>query len=139
MLLLMLLCESFVCAQDVINPVLPRAGKPPADRSFQWRPALGQYMRAMLLQHGFRLAVQPGTSRQLRGRFFPDYLDSLKATTGWGDGDNAVINYVNHPIQGAVYGYIYLNNDPKTQKAHSIEFGIPMESLRMVGGRQYPV
>lgn len=106
--------------ENVINPVLPRSTPLPVDHSFRWRPAIGQIMRAMIVQHGFRLAVQPGTRNQLRGKFFPDYLDSIKSTHGWGDGDNAVINYINHPIQGAVYGYIYLNNNPKT---YGVEFG----------------
>lgn len=73
-------------------------------------------MRMLTIQHGFRLAVQPGTRRQLGGKFFADYAGSLRAVKGWGDGDNMLINYVNHPIQGAVSGYIYVQNDPKSQR-----------------------
>lgn len=115
-LLFLLLPAALLPAQDLINPILPLTKDPAPDESFEWRPALAQSMRAMMVQHGFRLAVQPGTRRQLGGKFLPDYADSLKATHGWGDGDNIFINYVNHPIQGGVYGYIYVTNHPKMRR-----------------------
>ena len=31
------------------------------------------------------------------------------------DGDNVVINYINHPLQGGATNYIYIHNDPKSR------------------------
>lgn len=106
--------------QDVISPVLPMATKIETDQSFQWRPALEQSMRMLMVQHGFRIAAQPETRARLKGKFFADYADSLKAVKGWEDGDNMIINYINHPIQGGATNYIYIHNDPKSR---GVEFG----------------
>ena len=35
----------------------------------------------------------------------------------WGDGDSFLVNYIGHPMEGAVYGDIFLNNDPKGRSA----------------------
>jgi hypothetical protein len=103
----------FAEQQDVISSVLPMADPPVTDDSFQWQSAVNQSMRGLMIQHGFRLAAQPETRGRLKGKFFADYVDSVKAVKGWGDKDNFVINYINHPIQGGVYNYIYLHNSPK--------------------------
>jgi hypothetical protein len=39
---------------------------------------------------------------------------------GWADGDPFYVNYMGHPIQGAVAGRIWQLNDPRYNKA---EFG----------------
>jgi hypothetical protein len=30
----------------------------------------------------------------------------------WGDGDDFLVNYIGHPLQGAVSGNIFIQNDP---------------------------
>lgn len=47
-------------------------------------------------------------------------MESVKATEGWGDGDNPFINYVGHPMQGAMSGYIQVQNDSRGKRE---EFG----------------
>ncbi|MEJ7609160.1 MAG: hypothetical protein WKF37_23530 [Bryobacteraceae bacterium] len=106
-------------AQPLVSTVLPTKQAPVLDQSFEWTPALGQSMRALLFQHGFRLAFQPETRQRLSGPFFRDYVDSIASTRGWGDGDPFYINYVGHTIQGAATGYIQIQNDPK---ARNLEF-----------------
>lgn len=121
MVVILLLCAGTLFAeQDVVSPVLPLTTKIETDKSFRWRPALEESMRALMVQHGFRIAMQPETRARLGGKFFADYAHSIKAVKGWEDGDNMVINYVNHPIQGGVTNYIYIQNDPK---ARGVEFG----------------
>jgi hypothetical protein len=110
--------------EDVVNFVLPAIQKPHADTTFEWRPAIEQSMRMLMVQHAFRVAAQPKTRRELGGSFFGDYFQSVSSVGGWGDGDNVAVNYINHPLQGAVSGYIYLQNDPK---ARSVEFGATRE------------
>jgi hypothetical protein len=99
--------------QDGITPVLPLTHPLLEDRTYEWKPALSQLMRFLFVQHGFRIVAQPKTRARLGGPFFADYADSVKALSGWGDGDNWFINYVGHPMQGAMSGYIQVQNDPE--------------------------
>jgi len=96
-------------ANPLSSPILPRNVE---DKTFAWKPALNQSMRFLLIEHGVRLAFQPGTHRLLGGPFFKDWGESATALEGWGDGDQWLINNVNHPIQGAMSGYIQVQNDP---------------------------
>jgi hypothetical protein len=52
---------------------------------------------------------------ELRGPFFSDWGTSVRNVRGWSDGDNSVTNYIAHPMQGAVSGYIYIQNDSRGQ------------------------
>jgi hypothetical protein len=70
-------------SQDAITPVLPLTRPVIADTTFEWKPALSQSMRFLLMEHGFRLAVQPMTRKRLGGPFLSDYADSVKALRGW--------------------------------------------------------
>ncbi len=48
------------------------------------------------------------------------YRNSAGNLHGWADGDPFYVNYVGHPMQGAVAGRLFLLNDPKYGRA---EFG----------------
>jgi len=50
--------------------------------------------------------------------YWRDYKQSLSAWihSGWSDGDPNMYGYVGHPIQGVATSYIYLQNDPKSEK-----------------------
>lgn len=87
---------------------------------FQWRPAFAQSLLFLGIQHGYRIADQPNTRAGLRGPFLRDYFDSVKGIQGWDDGDSVLANYVGHPMQGAVTGYIQVQNDPALR---AVEFG----------------
>ncbi len=47
-------------------------------------------------------------------------LTSVSALHGWADGDPFLVNYVGHPMQGAVSGYLWTLNDTRYQY---VEFG----------------
>jgi hypothetical protein len=94
----------------------------PAGRSEIWaRPdrgsgvdwdSLGRQSSLFLgVQHAFRLATEPGTRAGMRGPFFRGWMDSVKSLHGWSDGDPFYVNYIGHPMQGAVSGYIWTHND----------------------------
>ncbi len=89
-------------------------------RAFHWRPALIQSGLFLSIQHSFRLATEEGTRAELRGPFFRDYLHSIHDVGGWGDGDPFIVNYVGHPMMGAVTGFIQTQNDARGRVA---EFG----------------
>jgi hypothetical protein len=81
--------------------------------TFQWKSAVVDASIFLGLEHGFRLAEDPLVRAGLRGPFFEDYFDSIKDIHGWGDGDPFVVNYIGHPTQGAVTGFIEIHNDPR--------------------------
>lgn len=103
--------------QQGITPMLPVTRPILTDRTFEWKPALSESMRFLFVQHGFRLLMQPGTRERLSGPFVADYVDSVKALQGWRDGDNWFINYVGHPMQGAMSSYIQIQNDSQGRMA----------------------
>ncbi len=63
------------------------------------------------------MMTEPGSRRELRGPFLKDYITSIKGVRGWGDGDPFLVNYIGHPFQGAVAGYIQVQNDPGYRRA----------------------
>jgi len=93
-------------------------------RGFDWKPALRQSAMFLGIQHGFRLWTEPGTREHLRGPFVKDYFHSARGVRGWGDGDPPIVNYVGHPMMGAVAGNIQVQNDPRGRtKTFSLSSG----------------
>lgn len=82
-------------------------------KGFDWSPALRQSAMFLGIQHGFRVWTEPGTRQLLRGPFIKDYFHAARGVRGWGDGDPPIVNYVGHPMMGAVAGYIQVQNDPR--------------------------
>jgi hypothetical protein len=82
------------------------------DLKFQWSPAIKQSLLFLGAQHGYAM-TQPKTRRDLHGPFFKDYLRSVRSLHGWGDGGRFFTNYVAHPMQGSLLGFIQVQNDPK--------------------------
>lgn len=80
---------------------------------FNWQKALKQSTIFLGIQHGFRLATEEGTRKDLVGPFFKDYFKALKSLRGWNDGDPFIVNYIGHPMMGSISGYIQIHNDPK--------------------------
>jgi hypothetical protein len=79
----------------------------------QWGAVLMQSQQFLAIQHGVRIATQEKTRSQLRGPFFADYAASVRGLSGWDDGDSWKTNYVGHPMQGSISGYILAHNDPR--------------------------
>lgn len=79
---------------------------------FRWKPALKQYLLFLSVQHGYAL-TQDKTRRELSGPFFKDYFKSVTSLGGWADGGRFFTNYIAHPMEGSVYGFTQIQNDPK--------------------------
>ncbi len=88
--------------------------QPTESNKFQWKPAFSQAMTFLWIEHSFRLLTEPGTRADLKGPFFKDWLTAVRNTRGWRDGDPFLVNYIGHPMQGAVAGYIFVHNDPQS-------------------------
>jgi len=53
------------------------------------------------------------------GKFFADYANSVSGgLRQWDDGDPFLDNYIGHPLQGAVSGFIQVQNDPQGRALH---------------------
>ncbi len=89
------------------------------DEKFHWKPALKQSLYFLGIQHSLRL-FQRKTVRELDGPFFRDWGQSVRNLSNWRDGDGFVTNYIAHPMQGAVTGWIFINNSDRSIRQ---EFG----------------
>ncbi|MFN0106368.1 MAG: hypothetical protein ACKV2U_30290 [Bryobacteraceae bacterium] len=96
-----------------INPVKPSPQG--SENAVDWRAISRQSAMFTGLQHAFRLKTEPGTRSGMGGPFWAGYADSVGNLHGWGDGDQFYVNYVGHPMQGAVSGFIYIQNDPRAR------------------------
>src|ERR1051326_3725141 len=102
-----------------IIPSGPDVRSEPEPSGVDWNALLRESFAFLSLEHGFRYLTEPGTRRPhtalIRG-----YVDSLNNLHGWGDGDPFIVNYVGHPMQGAVAGFLFAQND---RKYRMVEFG----------------
>jgi hypothetical protein len=86
-----------------------------------WKGVLLQSGFFLGIEQAFRLGTEAGTRVGMKGPFLEGYLDSVGNLHGWGDGDEFYVNYIGHPMQGSVAGYIWVRNDiPRYRYA---EFG----------------
>lgn len=134
---------------------------------FHWKGLLWQSLAFQALEHGPRLMAADAEDRHilLNKPFWTDYWASLSQFNmgRWNDGDSFIVNYIGHPAQGAVSGYIEVQNDPRGRNvrfandrrywnsrfraflwstAYSIEFEIgPISeaSIFNQGGYTYPL
>jgi hypothetical protein len=81
-------------------------------RGVQWSAAIKQSLLFLGVQHGYAF-TQPKTRRDLKGPFLKDYLESVKSLHGWEDGGRFFTNYIAHPMQGSLLGFVQIQNDPK--------------------------
>ena len=99
--------------------VTPESGQLPSQQGVQWKSLLNQSFRFLLFEQGFRYATEAET-RDPNLPYFHGYVNAVGNLHGWADGDPFYVNYVGHPMQGAVSGYIFIHNDPRYQY---VEFG----------------
>ena len=104
----------FACLVVLLPAMVAAQASDPLDgQGFQWGSAFRESVLFLGIQHGFRLATEPGTRAELKGPFWRDYFKSVRGHTGWSDGDPFLVNYVGHPMMGAVAGFIQIQNDPR--------------------------
>ena len=85
---------------------------PDAGTRFRWRAAVEQSLLFLAVQQGYAL-TQPKTRRDLHGPFFRDYVRSVRSLRGWADGGRFFTNYVAHPMEGSLLGFVQVQNDPR--------------------------
>ena len=88
--------------------------------TLHWSPAIWQSVEFLAVEHTFRLASDPYARYLLIHKpFWQDYFASANHFDmyRWGDGDDFLVNYIGHPLQGSVSGDIFLQNDPRGRSA----------------------
>ena len=98
-------------------PITPQKNSEP--EGVKWGSLFNQSFRFILFEQSYRYATEPAT-RDPGRPFFRGYIDSVGALHGWADGDPFYVNYVGHPMQGAVSGYLWTLNDTRYRY---VEFG----------------
>jgi len=85
-----------------------------------WFRLTGASLRFLAIEHSFRLLTEPGTREGLKGPFFRNYARAVGNLHGFADGDEFYVNYVGHPMEGAVAGFLFVGSDRSYRRA---EFG----------------
>jgi hypothetical protein len=92
---------------------------PAAGTSVEWSGLTRSSLRFLGVMHAFRYVTEPGTRAGGIG-LGSGYTSSVANLHGWADGDPFYVNYVGHPMQGAVWTSLWLRYDPRYRQA---EFG----------------
>jgi len=101
-------------ATPFMLPVLPAPITPASsevERGVRWSELARASSRFLAIEHSFRLLTEPGTREGLKGSFIRNYGRSVANLHGWADGDEFYVNYVGHPMQGGVAGFLWVQND----------------------------
>ena len=91
-----------------------------AEHGIDWKHLLLDSGSFLLCSHTYRILTEGTTRRSFREPFFPNYGAAVSNLHGWADGDPFMVNYVGHPMQGAVSGFIWQHND---RAFRTVEFG----------------
>lgn len=79
------------------------------------------------VMHSFHIATEVGTREGLHNNVFGGSFRALGAMHGWSDGDGYYENYLGHPIEGAVSGHTWVQNDPRYR---AVQFGTDRDYWR---------
>lgn len=108
-LLLAIVLVAPAAAQDTLQPTLTSHDD---NRGTDTLGALGDSFKLLMIEHGWRIAFQEKTRKELSGPFWSDYRRSVRIPPQWEDTDAWWVNYIGHPIHGAGAGYLYLDHNP---------------------------
>lgn len=100
---------------DDPNSVVDPSGTAIRSNKFHWKDAMYQSLVIQGFQLSYALVFQEKTRRALKGPFLKDYWESIKGVRGWSDGNRFFTNYIAHPMQGAMTGFIYLQNHDRVK------------------------
>jgi hypothetical protein len=114
------------------EPVVGSSGEAPS--AVRWTSLMKGSLSYLGVMHAFRIGTEAGTREGLRNSVVGGYFKSLGAMHGWSDGDGYYENYLGHPIEGAVSGYVWIHNDSRYR---AVQFGADrdywMSRLRAYG------
>ena len=96
-------------AVEAFEPVTSNEQK---NAGVNWLELTQDSINFLAVMQSFRCATEPGTRSAFGGTsFFKGYIHAVENLHGFGDGDPFYVNYIGHPMQGAVSAAIWANND----------------------------
>jgi hypothetical protein len=115
--------ESSVTTRDG-EPAWEGAAAPvlPEKQGFHWHRALTESFTFLVIEQAYVVHTDFNWVVSENGvpfnHFWRDYKQSLSewVHSGWNDGDPNWFGYIGHPIQGALTGFIQIQNDPQGEK-----------------------
>ncbi len=120
---LFLSCAAFAGGGDEPGDDPPKPAETaiatPQPAQVEWAALSRSALRLVGVMHGFRWLTEPGTRAGGFG-LGAGYADSVSNLHGWADGDPFYVNYVGHPMQGAVAGQLWSLHD---RRYRGVEFG----------------
>ena len=108
--------DSESASEGAAAPVVPQK------QGFRWREALSESFTFLVIEQAYVVHTDFNWVVSENGvpfnHFWRDYKQSLSewVHSGWNDGDPNWFGYVGHPIQGALTGFIQIQNDPQGEK-----------------------
>jgi hypothetical protein len=102
----------------LVTPLLAQTTEPVPDSnlSVDWKSLFLQTSVSLGVMHGFRIVREQQTRDDLKGPFFADWFGAIGSMHGWNDGDEFHVNYLGHPMQGGVTGFMFVQNDRKYRR-----------------------
>ena len=100
---------------DASSDVILASEEPGRNERYHWDGLLKQSLFFNVFESAWRYANDDQIRYlMLKKPFWHDYVASVKQFNmrRWNDGDPFIVNYVGHPMQGAVAAYIEIQNDP---------------------------
>jgi hypothetical protein len=82
---------------------------PRLETGIDWKNLAMSSVNFLAVEHSFRYATEEATRDQSLS--LDGYVDSVTSLHGWGDGDEFMVNYVGHPMQGAVSNFMWQHDD----------------------------
>ena len=92
----------------------------PAPTGIAWGHLFASSAAFLAISHSYRYATEATTRREFHKPFLQGYVASVANLHGWADGDPFIVNYVGHPMQGAVSGFMWQHSD---RAYRTVEFG----------------
>jgi len=109
--------DSGPSANDPNTPPVPASNfiattpAPKHEAGIDWKRLASSSITLLTIQNAFRCATEEGTRDAFSNPFWPGYVNAVGSLHGWSDGDPFLVNYVGHPMQGAVTGFMWQHND----------------------------
>ncbi len=123
-------------SQNNLIPTKPAQYSLTPTGKFDLKGAFWQSFGVIVFFEGWRAAFDPGLRWNLVHKpFFYDWWASYPTYNmhRWGDGDDFVVNDVGHPLEGGVFGRVYLQNDPKSNVVIGKHRAYWMSRLKALG------
>lgn len=103
-------------SRDYLLPPVSAVSPPLSGERFHWKGLILQSLAFDMLSNATRVMTADQGDRHLllNKPFWSDYWASLGQFNmrRWNDGDGLDVNYVGHPMEGAIAGYLEIQNDP---------------------------